>query len=203
MGCSQRQRGCRALQRPPLADGRLHTLGREPDRSAHGDELHGLRPRCGHLLLPSDRGGCGRERQQCVGAVDGRRSCPDCRPRRGLRVQRRLGLDRRRLVGRRQHGVAVRRHLECRRPVRLGAQLRRRQRLGDHTGRELARPDDCDDARGVGPPLGAWWLADGDGEGTDGRSRLRALRRPGGRAPARAGVHRLGAERGRDARRCH
>ena len=59
--------------------------------------------------------------------------------------------------------------------------------------RELARPDECDDARGVGSPLGARWLADGRAEGADGRSRLRALRRPGRRAPARRGLQRLGA----------
>ena len=32
-----------------------------------------------------------------------------------------------------------------------GLLVRRRQRLGDRRGRELARPDDGDDARGVGP----------------------------------------------------
>ena len=181
--CGQpRQRGhLRALfrllghderQQRQLLDHRRRPRQRRPDHHLHGRHRH---------------------RQQ---------RAADCRSRRGLRIQRRLGLDRRRLVRRRQHGVRLRRDLERCRPVRLGAQLRRRQRLGDDRGRELARPDERDDARGVGAALGARWLADGGLQGASGRGRLRVVRRPGGRRgrSGRCSSARSGTRPGR--RRC-
>ncbi len=49
--------------------------------------------------------------------------------------------------------------VECWRPVRLGSQLRRRQRLRVRAGCEHARPDERDDARGLGAAVDAERLA--------------------------------------------
>ena len=45
------QRRCRALQRSPLHDRRLHSVAGEPDRAAARHELRRREPQCGHLLL--------------------------------------------------------------------------------------------------------------------------------------------------------
>ena len=71
----ERQRGRRPLQRAPLADRRLHACGREPGRTADGHGLHGLGARGGHLLLPRDGRGRGRQHQRRFGAGDRGRSC--------------------------------------------------------------------------------------------------------------------------------
>ena len=198
----ERQRRCRPLRRAPVADVGLHALGSESRGAADGDELHGLRPCRRHLLLPGDGGGCGRKRQCRFGAADLRRPCCDRRPCCRVRIQRRLGLDRRRLVRCGQHRVADRRDVERGRPVRLGAELRRGERLGDDPGCELPRLDERDDAGGLGSPFGPRWLAD---RGVQGASRwrgVRIVRRPGGLAAARAGVHRLGSATRSGRRRC-
>ena len=61
--------------------------------------------------------------------------------------------------------------------VRVGPDLRRRQRLGDRSGRRIARPDDARDARGVGVPVGTRrHLANGAPEGAGRTAGLCAVR---------------------------
>ena len=74
VGCGDRQRGCRALQRASLDERRVHAVAGEPDRAADRDELH-RHGRRGHLLLQGHRRGRGRQRRPGLerGGGDGRR----------------------------------------------------------------------------------------------------------------------------------
>ena len=73
VGCGERQRRGRELQRLPLVDLRLHTVGGQPDRTADRAHLHGQRPRRRELVLPRHRAGCGRQRRLADERACGRR----------------------------------------------------------------------------------------------------------------------------------
>ncbi len=149
----QRQRRRRPLQRPPLDDGRVHAGAGEPNRAAHRHGLHGFGSRPRHLLLPRHgRGRGGQRRCSFRRAVRGRsrgwlrRSGGCVWVERGLRRARR-GL----LRGARTRDD-VGRDVELRRPVRVGVELRRRERLGDGGRCGVARSLEWDDGGGVGAP---------------------------------------------------
>ena len=121
-------------------------------------ELHGHRPRRGDVLLQGHRGGCGRQHRPRL--ERGERGGPagdSGRPRRRLRLRRGCRHDDRRSVRERQPGHALERDLggRRRRQVRQRAQLQRHEQHRQRRRLELARPDDRDDARGLGPADGA------------------------------------------------
>ena len=111
------------------------------------------------------------------------------RPRRRVRLRRRQRHDARRSVRQRQQRHARERDLDAAaRQVRQRALVQRDERLGDRPGRGLARPDDRDDARGLGAAdalVGG--LAHRDLQGAARRPRLRPLREHR-HATARAGT---------------
>ena len=100
----------------------------------------------------------------------------------GVRVRRGFGFERGGFVGEGECGLGLGGGVDRVRQVRGGVELRRGQRLGDGPGCELARPDDRDDARGVGAPLGS--------QGIGGRWCSRSV--PAGSSTASTRAGRLG-----------
>ena len=128
------------------------SLGAEDTSAPYEVELghaHG-EPRRAHAL----RGRPRRRRQHAhVGERGGDRGQQRARTHRaGGRVRLRRGqrAHRHRPLAQRQHGNHLRRHQGARRPLRRGALVRRRERLGDGGRRGLARSHDRHDARGLG-----------------------------------------------------
>ena len=122
--------------------------------------------------------------------------CPG-RPGGGVRLRCWVGVGCRRCVGSWKWGDGVGCGVELVRAVRVSAELRRCERLGDRGRCGVARSDVRDDGRGVGAAIEAGWVADGRGQGARGWRRLRARCRCGRGAAVGSGGHRRRAERGR------
>ena len=105
----------------------------------------------------------------------GERNGPRRAGNRRLRLRRRERHDGRRSVRPRQHGHDHKRDLGDERQVRQGALLQRHERLRLGSRLELARPDERNDARGMGEPEPRRRLPDARRQGGAGRPRLRAL----------------------------